>query len=238
MPTEPVLAPLFTIEGLDATGKSDLVKRLRIRCDQAGLPVFFTADPSPHGFWPVLKAGLLERRDGAVDNTAKAFLFLAARCEEAKQRILPRLAAGVPVVSDRYCDSWVAYQAAANLERFQSIEGAVEFFLNRHRELVQLGVLPHPTRTYYIADEPGSVMDRILNAADRPDGPTVYENIETQRRVQQAYRALIQTEPGRFLVFPLMADDLAAALAKAEDAILADIFGAVGAARMERNVPP
>ncbi len=104
---------LISFEGLDGAGKTtqiDLLERWLIARDIAYLR---TREPGGTALGGELRQLLLQRPDLQVTTLAEAFLFQADRAQHFATLILPALAAGTLVVSDRCFDSSIAYQGAA-----------------------------------------------------------------------------------------------------------------------------
>lgn len=104
-----IQAQFITLDGIDGAGKSTNLAVIRQWFERRNLPVLFTREPggTPVGetlrdilLNPVTKAGL----------RTETLLMFAARCQHIEDVILPALARGVHVVSDRFTDATFAYQ--------------------------------------------------------------------------------------------------------------------------------
>ena len=106
----------IALEGLDGAGTTTQAARLVARLRAAGRDAHLTREPSdgPLGVLirQILKGRLVAAEGAPVDAAAVALLFAADRLEHLQSEIVPRLAAGVDVVSDRYLMSSLAYQGA------------------------------------------------------------------------------------------------------------------------------
>lgn len=99
---------LVTVEGIDGSGKSTLAAALHARARERGLDAVLTREPTETWLGHAVKRAIRE----ATDPFSEAFLFLADHAEHVR-RIEQWLAQGRLVVSDRYGDSFLAYQAAS-----------------------------------------------------------------------------------------------------------------------------
>jgi dTMP kinase len=103
------------LEGLDGAGTTTQAGLLGERLRAAGRRVHVTAEPSGGPVGALLRQILTRRTVGrggeGVDAEAVALLFAADRLDHLAAEILPRLAEGVDVVSDRFTLSSLAYQA-------------------------------------------------------------------------------------------------------------------------------
>ena len=92
-------------EGGEGSGKSTQAARLAARLD--ALP---TREPGATALGAQLRALLLGPETGALDDRAEALLMMADRAQHLSEVVLPTLAAGRDVVSDRSAWSTLAYQ--------------------------------------------------------------------------------------------------------------------------------
>ena len=102
----------ITLEGGEGAGKSVQAKRLEERLAALGLAVVRTREPGGRQA-PRRCARRSFRFCGEFDPAGQALLFAAARLDHLEKTILPALASGAWVISDRFADSTRAYQGAA-----------------------------------------------------------------------------------------------------------------------------
>jgi dTMP kinase len=98
-----------TFEGVDGSGKSTQAKLLAGFLAERGREVVATREPGGTPVGERIRELLLDGPE--MTAWAEASLFAAARAQLAEQVIRPALARGADVVSDRYVDSSLAYQA-------------------------------------------------------------------------------------------------------------------------------
>lgn len=105
---------LIVFEGIDGSGKSTQVARLRDVLGAAGHAVVATREPSdgPHG----RRIRELSREGRTLAPEQELDLFLRDREDHVVRVIAPALEAGRVVVSDRYFLSTAAYQGARGLD--------------------------------------------------------------------------------------------------------------------------
>ena len=101
----------ITVEGIEGSGKSTLVKMLADRLLDLGEIPVITREPGGSGLGRMLRPILLDARREGLDRLAELHLFLADRAQHMEEEILPSLAQGKTVICDRFADSTVAYQA-------------------------------------------------------------------------------------------------------------------------------
>src|SRR5258708_13276058 len=103
----------ITLEGGEGVGKSVQAKRLEERLAAVGLAVVRTREPGGSPGAEALREAILSGFAAGFSAAGQALLFSAARVDHLDQTILPALASGAWVLSDRFADSTRAYQGAA-----------------------------------------------------------------------------------------------------------------------------
>jgi dTMP kinase len=100
----------ITLEGREGAGKSTQIARLADALRRAGLTVRTTREPGGSPAAETIRQLLVEGEPGRWRPMTEALLHFAARKEHLETVVLPALAAGDWVVSDRFADSTMAYQ--------------------------------------------------------------------------------------------------------------------------------
>lgn len=121
------MAGLFiTLEGMDGAGKSTHIPTILKLLSSRGQEVVSTREPGGTPLGETLREILLHE-DMHVET--ESLLMFAARAEHLQQVILPALARGAIVVSDRFTDASYAYQCGArglDLSKMQQLESWVQ----------------------------------------------------------------------------------------------------------------
>jgi dTMP kinase len=102
----------IAVEGVDGSGKSGVVHRLVAGLQARGHDVVGTREPGGTPQGEALRGLLLAGEDAAWEPRAELLLMTAARVQHVARVVLPAVAAGRVVVSDRYAGSTLAYQGA------------------------------------------------------------------------------------------------------------------------------
>ncbi len=104
---------LISFEGLDGAGKTTQMQLLEQWLASRNVPYVRTREPggTPPGI--EIRHLLLNRPDLAITPLAEAFLFQAARAQHFTDVVLPALANGKLVITDRCLDASIAYQGHA-----------------------------------------------------------------------------------------------------------------------------
>ncbi len=168
----------ITIEGIDGCGKSTLAKNLTDALVKKGASVVLTKEPGGSELGIALRKILQEQKDPVCEK-AEYLLFAADRAQHFKQIIQPALMNNKIVISDRWCDSSVAYQGYG---RGLDVEIIKNINTWATQELI-------PDLIFYIRIDAQTAFDRIkkrnleLTAFEK-------EKVEFWTRVEHGYEEL------------------------------------------------
>jgi dTMP kinase len=104
---------LISFEGLDGAGKTTQIDLLERWFAARSLAYIRTREPGGTLLGIEIRQLLFSRPDLTLTPLAEAFLFQADRAQHFATVILPALAEGINVITDRCFDSSIAYQGAA-----------------------------------------------------------------------------------------------------------------------------
>jgi dTMP kinase len=124
-----------------------------------------------------------------MDDKTELLLFIAARRQHLKEKILPPLAQGKLLLIDRFIDSSIAYQGFGRGLNVADINWLNQFATD--------GLKPDLTLYFDIDTEEG--LARIALNADRDVDRLDMEKADMHRRVRQGYLSLLEQEPERFV---------------------------------------
>jgi dTMP kinase len=214
--TDALRSGLFlTFEGMDGSGKSTQMRLLINRLRQEGYDVLETAEPGGTPIGLQIRRILLDPANAALSSRAELLLYFASRAQNVDELIRPALAAGKIIVSDRFTDSTLAYQAGA-----RGLGDDVVRYLHAFacREV-------NPDLTLFLDIDRATGLARAharnaqLAAAAAPDESRIDAEADAfHDSVHAAYRRLIDAEPHR--IKPIDA-------AQSIDAVSAAIWNAV-----------
>lgn len=191
-----ITAPRSTfvaVDGIDGSGKGGVVGHLVDHLTSAGVPVVGTREPGGTPEGEKLRALLLSGPDESWHPFSELLLMTAARVQHVQRVILPALAAGKTVVSDRFVASTIAYQGAGR--------GISERFIRQlHAEAVG-DIWPDLTIILDLDASIGLSRSRHRLIADAIDEGR-FENIELDfhERVRQSYLDQAKLAPSRYAV--------------------------------------
>jgi len=101
---------LISFEGLDGSGKTTQLDMLERWLSTQHISYIRTREPGGTSLGVEIRQLLLNRPELAITPLAETFLFQADRAQHFAQLILPALARGTLVITDRCFDSSIAYQ--------------------------------------------------------------------------------------------------------------------------------
>lgn len=197
----------ITFEGPDGCGKSTQASRLAQRLQQFGIDVVATREPGGTPLGRRLRQLLLEKDEDGPVPVVEMLLLAADRAQHVRQLIRPALQRGAVVLSDRYIDSSIAYQAGGL--------GLPEADVRKVNVLATDGLLPD--LTILLDMEPEAALRRKQSGPVGEDGAGL-DRIEGrgllfQERVLTMYRRLAALETSRWVrleVMDLSVDEVAA----------------------------
>ena len=178
----------ITFEGIEASGKSTQAEAL---ARALGPRALLTREPGGTPLGRRVREILLDAATTPYPEV-EALLFLADRAQHLQEVVRPNVAAGRIVVSDRYQDSSVAYQAIG-----RGVGELVPAVFERIG-----GVTPDLTILIDLDVDVAIGRLRARGAENRLDA----ESPTFHGRVRQAFLDLAKAEPGRFEVFDGKAD--------------------------------
>ena len=100
----------ITIEGVEGVGKSTNIALVKSLLEERGYEVLLTREPGGTPTGERIREILLDKDEQAMTAMTELLLVFAARSQHVSQVIMPALAAGQWVISDRFTDSSYAYQ--------------------------------------------------------------------------------------------------------------------------------
>lgn len=180
----------ITFEGPEGSGKSTQLRKLAERLRAAGRDVFETAEPGGTPIGQQIRRVLLDSQNREMCPTAELLLMFACRAQNVDQWILPALAAGKIVLSDRFTDSTLVYQGIA-----RGLGTEVVYEVDR---IACRGLIPNLTLVIDIDTETGLARAHSRNRETRGVETRIDEQeISFHRKVRGAYHQLASDEPDR-----------------------------------------
>ena len=185
LPTHP---RFVSLEGGEGAGKTTVLEALRTELSATGDEVVCTREPGGTPLAEQIRGLLLDTHHEPPSAEAELLLMFASRAQHVRETILPALARGAWVVSDRFTDSSYAYQGGGrglDPELIATLERAVVGLQPGLTLLLDLGIDEARARTRGRGQHP----DRIEREHD-----AFFE------RVREAFLARAAADPQRIRV--------------------------------------
>jgi dTMP kinase len=179
------------LEGGEGAGKSTQARMLGDWLEKLGHRVLLTREPGGTDVGGILRRIVLDHATGSLSPRAEALIYAADKAEHVDEVILPALAEGMVVVTDRYVDSTLAYQGAGRVIDVTELEQVARWATSDLR--------PHVT---VVLDVDPAIGLRRTGDHDRIEA----EPLEFHQRVREHFLELAAGDPDHYLVLPADGD--------------------------------
>jgi dTMP kinase len=188
------LSLFITFEGVEGSGKTTQIQRLRKYLTRKGIPCKVTREPGGCPISEKIRKILLSPDHGKMVPLSELFLYEAARAQHVKEVLIPFLKKGGVVLCDRFNDASIAYQGYG-----RRVDPA---WVRRFNELSSQGIKPDIT---FLLDCPSTVGLKRALQRNRASGNEKQDRFEREkisfhRRVRKGYLSLAKKEPRRVKV--------------------------------------
>ncbi len=179
----------ISLEGGEGTGKSTQLKLLAKSIERVGMRVIETREPGGTEQAERIRSILVTGNSSKLNPFTELLLHNAARKEHVENVIKPGLAEGKIVISDRFADSTVAYQAYGHELGTAIVKSITQLTIGNFT--------PDLTIILDIKPEEG-----LKRAGSRAGSETRYEQMEKafHERVREGFLAIAKQEPERCVV--------------------------------------
>lgn len=175
----------IVLDGEEGTGKSSQIQLLKNYLEQCGCRVKDVRDPGTTRIGEQIRAILLNPDHAEMAMKTETLLYMAARAQMMKDVILPAIADGQVVISDRFVSSTLAYQTCEEVT-WEEIESVAKFVLSGPSGW------QGPDYTVILDMPVEKAMERINRAKDRIE----QRPIEYHHRVRENFLKVIDRVPG------------------------------------------
>lgn len=177
----------LSLEGVEGVGKTTNLQFIVDFLQSQQIEVVCTREPGGTDTGERIREVLLDP-SLSMSSETELLLMFASRRELVQTRILPALAAGSWVISDRFTDASFAYQGAARALGFEKVRQLESWLLEDFK--------PDCTMFLDLPVEIGLQRMTQRSEADRIER----EGVEFFERVRSGYLDRIATDPDRFAV--------------------------------------
>lgn len=172
----------ITFEGIEGTGKSTQIQRVKEYYESKGKEVFLTLEPGGSRIGKELRKMLLHVDNKDITPITELFLYLADRAQHIGQVIRPELEAGKVVLCDRFADSTIVYQGYGR--------GLDTKVLQQLNDVAVDGLWPDLTILLDIDPEVGLKRATLRNIEDgiaKEEGRFEAEHMSFHTRIREGY---------------------------------------------------
>lgn len=195
------------LEGGEGAGKSTQCSLLRQWLVEAGHTVLLTREPGGTAVGAALRSIVLDPATGDLSPRTEALLYAADKAEHVDTVVLPALASGTVVVTDRYVDSTLAYQGCGRALTTGELEPLARWATR--------GLRPHVTVLLDV--DPRTGASRFVSR-DRLEA----EPVEFHDRVRKGFLDLAAADPEHYVVLDAATEveSIAASIREAVEPLL------------------
>ncbi|WP_319466695.1 dTMP kinase [uncultured Pseudodesulfovibrio sp.] len=172
----------ITFEGIEGTGKTTQITRVKEYFEAQGREVFLTLEPGGSRVGQELRKMLLHVDNKDLTPITELFLYLADRAQHIAQVIRPEIEAGKVVLCDRFADSTIVYQGYGR--------GLDTKVLQQLNEVAVDGLWPDLTIVLDIDPEIGLKRATLRNLEEgkaKEEGRFEAEHISFHNRIREGY---------------------------------------------------
>ena len=176
----------ITIEGSDGSGKSTQLKKIISYLEEKQVDLVVTREPGGTDVAEAIRELILDPAYPEMNEKTEMLLYAAARAQHVEEKVLPALQAGKVVLSDRYVDSSIAYQAYGR---------GLGDMVAQVNAIATGGLVPD--LTVFLDLPPAVGMARKQQEENHELDRLEQEKLEFHQKVYEGYDALCKKEPER-----------------------------------------
>lgn len=180
---------LIVFEGVDGAGKGVQSRALEKAMREAGYPVKLTREPGGSPSAELIRQLIVEGAVDRWDDISELLLIYAARRSHLQETILPALASGTWVISDRFADSSRAFQGIAGGLGLPLVEQVHQLVVGDFRPSLTLILDLDPQISLQRAEARGGKEDRFEQ-----------KGLQYQQKVRQGFLQLAAASPDTHVV--------------------------------------
>ena len=174
----------ITFEGLDFCGKSTQVQLLEKYLIDKGSNVKIIREPGGTPISEKIRDILLDKKNSEMSIETELILFSASRSQLVNQVIIPALQENYYVISDRFHDSSIAYQAFGRKINLEFVEELQQFVIGK----------AIPDLTFFLDISIDEVIKRKSKVKQMELDRIELSKIDFYRRVRNGYLYIAKKE--------------------------------------------
>lgn len=179
----------ITFEGIEGSGKTTQARLLADYLSSIDFSVLLTREPGGSVLSEKIREILIDPRSKQMKAKTECLLYAASRAQHVEEIILPAIADGKTVISDRFADATLAYQGYGRMLPIKMLRQLNDFATG--------GLEPNLTFLLDLPVETGLARTRKRgNKLDRLE----QEAIDFHQRVRQGYLKIAKQACHRFKI--------------------------------------
>jgi dTMP kinase len=182
-------ACMIVCDGGNGAGKSTVLKAIEAHLKQQGRALVMTREPGGTPIGEKIRDVLLSADTPEMCDMTELMLFAAARAQHLRQKIIPALAEGKVVVSDRFDSATISFQHYAR--------GLPLTLIHQLNDLALDGF--KPDLTIILDLDPALGLERVNARGEGLDRLEI-QSLDFLHRARQGYLTQAQADPARFVV--------------------------------------
>jgi len=179
----------ITFEGIDGCGKSTQLSIAAERLRGEGFPILVTREPGGTPIAEKIREILISPENSEMVNECELLLYLAARAQHVREKIIPALNEGKIVLCDRFQEATFAYQGFGRNFPLEYLKGLNNFATG--------SLFPDCT---FIFDISESVSRNRLEAMNKGKDRLEQNGLDFYRKIRNGYHQLASEEPKRIIL--------------------------------------
>jgi dTMP kinase len=177
-------AVFITVEGLEGSGKSSVIKFLKKTLKKKGCSVKVFREPGSTKIGEKIRNILLDKKNRSISLYTELLLYLAARTQLIEEKLKKALVSYDFVICDRFFDSTLVYQGYAS---------GLGDIVNKAVKIFSLGITPDLT---LLIDTPVKEALRRIKDKDRIES----KPLKFHKKLREGYLNLAKKFPKRIKV--------------------------------------
>ena len=174
---------LISFEGIDGCGKTTQIELLADKLRSKNMNCIVLREPGDTSISNKIREILLDKSN-EICPESETLLFLSARSQLVRERIIPNIKKGNIVICDRYLDSTLAYQGYGRGLDKNMINNLNLFATNKML----------PTLTFILDIDPKIAYERIIKKdIDRMES----EGVDFLNNISNGYKVIAKSNPER-----------------------------------------
>ena len=173
----------ISFEGLDGSGKTTQIDLLVKYCEREKINFLIVREPGSSLIGEKIRMILKDNENNFMDDKAELFLFMAARAQLMREKIIPALKEKILIICDRFIDSSVAYQGIARNLGENFVKQMNDFATNNIK----------PDLTFFLDVTPEIIFKRKNKNLDRFET----EGLDFYQKVYSGYKKIFCEEENK-----------------------------------------